>query len=102
MQCPKCHKDNPETAQYCVYCHAPIRFNCPSCKHVQDHGGKCDQCGLDFGKYASMLVFQMETQVKQERARVKGRNEIIKQVLLLPITGGFSLLKYFRNLLRGE
>jgi hypothetical protein len=43
-----------------------------------------------------MLVFQGQTSTKQARLRKKGRSEIIRQILLLPITGGWSLLKYLR------
>lgn len=96
MRCAKCGHDNPDTNQFCSQCHAPARFTCPACKHTQDHGGRCDQCGVDFVKYAMMLVFQGQTSTQQARLRRKGRGEIIRQILLLPITGGWSLLKYLR------
>ena len=102
MKCPKCSRENPESAQYCLRCHAPLRYVCPACKHVQLQGGKCDQCGVDFAKYLGMMQFQMKSQADQERARMRNRSAIFKQLLLLPITGGFSLLKYFRTRLRGE
>ncbi len=79
-----------------------LRYTCPSCKHIQTHGGKCDQCGVDFAKYAAVLQFQAKTEADQEHERVKARSSIIKQILLLPITGGFSLFKYFRSQLRGD
>src|SRR5690349_5255127 len=102
MECPKCHRANPDTIQFCVGCHAPLRYVCPSCQHTQPQGGQCEKCGVDFAKYLSMVQFQMMTDAKQERSRMKSRSEIFKQILLLPVTGGFSLLKYFRNRLRGE
>ncbi len=102
MQCPKCRQENPEAAQFCLRCHAPLRFTCPACKHVQTHPGKCDQCGVDFAKYAAMLIFQAKEESGQVRQRAKGRGEIIKQILLLPVTGGLSLLKYLRLRLRGD
>lgn len=49
-----------------------------------------------------MLQFQMKSEADQDRARLNNRSAIFKQILLLPITGGFSLLKYFRSRLRGE
>lgn len=97
MRCAKCGHDNPDTNQFCLRCHAPTRFTCPACKHTQDHGGHCDQCGVDFIKYATMLVFQGQTSTQQARLRKKGRGEVIRQILLLPITGGWSLLKYLRE-----
>ena len=96
MQCAKCGHDNPDSIQFCVRCHAPTLFTCPACKHTQKHGGNCDQCGVDFLKYAMMLVFQGRTESQQKRFRRKGKGEIIKQILLFPITGGWSLLKYLR------
>jgi hypothetical protein len=102
MRCPKCQHENPESAQFCLRCHATLRFICPACKHVQDHGQTCDACGIDFMKYAMMLQFKMKEQSDQERARLRNRSSIAKQILLLPITGGFSLLKFFRARLRGD
>jgi len=97
MRCTKCGHENPDTHAFCSRCHAPAWFTCPSCKHKQDHGGRCEQCGLDFAKYATMLIFQGQTATKQERLRKKGRSEFLRQILLLPITGGWSLLKYLRQ-----
>jgi hypothetical protein len=57
---------------------------------------------VDFAKYAMILGLQMKTQATQDRERVRSRGAIIKQILLLPITGGFSLLKFIRDRLRGE
>jgi hypothetical protein len=97
MQCAKCGQENPDANQFCSRCHNPSKFTCPACKHIQDHGGKCDECGVDFVKYAMMLVFQGQTSTQQSRLRKKGRGEVIRQILLLPITGGWSLLKYLRQ-----
>ena len=97
MRCTKCGHENPDTNEFCSRCHAPARFTCPACKHQQDHGGKCDDCGVDFVKYATMLVFQERESAQQSRLRKKGRSEVIRQILLLPVTGGWSLLKYLRQ-----
>jgi predicted ATP-dependent serine protease len=79
-----------------------VRYVCPACKQIQQVGGKCEQCGVDFAKYAMMLQFQMQSQAKQNRQRSKTRVSIIKQILLLPITGGLSLLGFLRSRLRGD
>jgi hypothetical protein len=50
---------------------------------------------VDFAKYAAMLVFQAKDAAQTERAKSQGRAAIVKQILLLPITGGLSLIKYF-------
>ena len=102
MRCPKCSQENSGTNQFCLRCHAPLRYTCPGCHHQQDHGGQCDQCGLDFAKYAAMMVFQAQTQAQKQREKSRTKNSIIKQVLLLPITGGLSLLGYLRSRARRE
>ena len=101
MQCPKCQQDNAATVQFCTRCHAPLLYKCPACKHVQTHGGQCDKCGVDFAKYSAMLIFSAKDAAARERERTRTRTSIIKQVLLLPITGGISLVKYLLGLLRG-
>jgi hypothetical protein len=48
---------------------------------------------VDFAKYAAMLVFQARQQVQGKRKRRKG--SLARQILLIPLTGGLSLLRYF-------
>ncbi len=102
MQCPKCKTENSETITFCVRCHTPLKYTCPSCKHVQLHGGTCEKCGVDFAKYAAMLVFRARDSAQLDRAKAKGRAAIWKQILLFPITGGLSLIKYFVGRARDE
>ncbi len=102
MQCPKCHEENPQTVKFCRRCHTPLSFTCPACHHVQSHGGTCDQCGVDLVKIALAFQTQMKVEADRSRERLKERSGWIRQIVLLPITGGFSLIKFFRNKLRGE
>jgi len=102
MECPKCRQQNPETVQFCRRCHTPLRYVCPACRHVQPAGGKCEQCGVDFAKYAVMLQFQAQAQAEQAHRRLRTRTSILKHIVLLPVTGGLSLLKFLRARLRGE
>jgi hypothetical protein len=97
MRCAKCGQENPDSNEFCSRCHNPTRYTCPSCGHIQEHGGQCDQCGLDFVKYATMLVFQGQTAAQQARQHKKVRGGILRQILLLPITGEWSLLKFLRQ-----
>jgi len=94
MQCPKCKTENSERVTYCVRCHTPLKYTCPACNHVQLQGGKCEKCGVDFAKYAAMLVFRARDDAQRERSKAKGRTAIWKQVFLFPITGGLSLIRY--------
>lgn len=57
---------------------------------------------MDFAKYATVLEFQMRSEGEQDRERSKSRLTILKQILLLPITGGLSLLGYLRSRIHGE
>jgi predicted amidophosphoribosyltransferase len=102
MVCPKCQQENSDTAQFCSRCHMTLRFVCPTCHNIQRHGGTCDKCGLDFMKYAVTLQYEMQAKADKERAKLRTRSSILKQILLLPVTGGFSLLKFFRAMFRGD
>ena len=102
MICQKCNHDNPETVRFCIRCHMTLRFTCPACQNVQAHGGTCGRCGVDFLKYAAILQFNMEHTVRREREKAKARSAAVKQVILLPITGGWSLMKYVKSALTGE
>ncbi|MGA2630729.1 MAG: zinc ribbon domain-containing protein [Terriglobia bacterium] len=102
MQCPKCHHENSDRVVFCARCHAPLRYICPACKHSQDHGGTCDACGVDFAKYAAMLVFKAESDARLAHEQSRSKSGAFKQILLLPITGGFSLIKYLLGRMKGE
>jgi hypothetical protein len=102
MQCPKCRHENSEKVQFCTICHTPLRFVCPACRHIQDHGGKCERCGVDFAKYAAMLVFQAREGVQAKRRQTRENASLARQILLIPLTGGLSLLRYLFSRFRRE
>ncbi len=102
MICQKCSHDNPETAEFCVRCHMALHFTCPACQYNQSHPGTCDACGVDFVKYGALLQFQLEQAVRNEREQAKTRSAVARQVVLLPVTGGWSLLRYVKSALSGE
>ncbi len=52
---------------------------------------------MDFLKYIGAVVAGKKIEADQIHDRIERRTGIIKQVFLLPITGGFSLIKYFRK-----
>lgn len=95
MECPKCKAANANTAQFCTRCHATLLYKCPSCRATQRHGGKCDKCGIDFAKYAAMMIAHEEARAAREHEKVREHASVWKQVFLLPITGGYSLIKFF-------
>ena len=99
MECPKCKTQNSDLEQFCRRCHMTLRYKCPSCGSAQRHGGKCDACGVDFAKFATMLIAQEQSRVDRQHEKIRGKASACKQLLLLPITGGFSLV---RRLLRRD
>src|ERR1700689_1725141 len=95
IKCPKCSADAREVARFCPRCHATLRFECPACKHEHRKGGSCEKCGVNFVKYITAVVAAKKVEADQVHDRIERRTGIIKQVFLLPITGGLSLFKYF-------
>jgi hypothetical protein len=95
MECPKCKTANADTAQFCTRCHATLLYKCPSCAATQRHGGKCDKCGIDFAKYATMMVAQEQIRASREHEKVRQNATTWRQIILLPVTGGYSLMKHF-------
>jgi hypothetical protein len=102
MQCPKCQTENADSARFCSRCHTPLRYECPACKNIQTRGGKCEKCGVDFAKYTAMLAFKAEQDTRRAREASRNRSGWIKQILLLPITGGISLVRFLLGRLKGE
>src|SRR6202050_4734719 len=94
IKCFKCGADAREIARFCQRCHATLRYECPACKHEQRKGGSCEKCGVDFLKYIGAVVAGKKAEADQIHDRIERRTAIIKQVFLLPITGGFSLIRF--------
>jgi uncharacterized membrane protein YvbJ len=92
MKCAKCGQENLGSRQYCVRCHHPLRFTCPSCTHQQERGGQCEKCGTDFAKFAAMLVFQTQSQAEAARLGRRQRHAKFRRVVLAIVTAGLSLL----------
>ena len=102
MQCPKCATDNPESFTYCARCHAPLKYTCPACKHVQLQGGKCDKCGVDFAKYLAMMVFQAKDAAQAERQKPGWRPPIWAHIVFFPIPTLVVLTLYIVRKVRGK
>jgi hypothetical protein len=96
MECPKCGQTVRDVATFCTRCHMTLRFKCPSCQNEQRHGGKCDKCGVDFMKFAAALMDQKRSKTDAEHERLESRSSLLKNLLLIPITGGLSLFNLFR------
>lgn len=93
MNCPKCGAEARDIARFCRRCHATLRYQCPSCKHEQRHGGTCEKCGVDFLKYISAVVAAKEAEADVIHDRLQRRSTLLKNVLLTPFTLGIPLIR---------
>jgi hypothetical protein len=69
---------------------------------VQSRGGTCEACGVDFVKYGAMKLATMQLDLERQRQRTRSRAALVKSLVLLPLTGGLSLLSYFRGRHRAD
>jgi Double zinc ribbon len=93
MQCPKCSAEARDIARFCPRCHATLRYECPSCKHEQRHGGQCDKCGVDFLKYITAVVSSKKTETDAAHDRLEQRSALAKNILFAPFTLGIPLIR---------
>jgi hypothetical protein len=93
MKCPKCNTDVRDVARFCQRCHATLRYECPSCRHEQRHGGTCEKCGVDFLKYITAVVAVKKAKADTEDERIEQRSNLMKNVLMTPFTLGIPLLR---------
>lgn len=96
MKCPKCGTDARDVARFCQRCHMTLRYTCPACKHEQRKGGSCEKCGVDFMKYIVAVVDAKKDSRDVEQERFDRRSGLVKNLLLIPFTGGLSLLGLLR------
>jgi hypothetical protein len=94
VQCPKCGGGARDIARFCPRCHMTLRYQCPACSNEQRHGGTCDKCGVDFGKYITAVVVAKQAEADVIHDRIDRRSQLMKNILLVPFTGGFTLLRY--------
>jgi hypothetical protein len=95
MNCPKCGTEARDIARFCPRCHMTLRFECPSCKHEQRHGGQCEKCGVDFLKYVNAIVAGKKNEADAARERLEDRSNLMKNVLFAPFTMGIPLIRSF-------
>ena len=84
-----------DVARFCTRCHATLRFKCPSCAHEQRQGGVCEACGVNFLKYATVMITEKKAESEREHDRMEERSGLLKSLLWVPLSGGISLVKYF-------
>jgi hypothetical protein len=95
MQCPKCNAEARDIARFCPRCHATLRYECPSCKHEQRHGGQCEKCGVDFLKYINAVLSAKKNEADAAHERLEQRSSLMKNLLFVPFTLGIPLIRNF-------
>jgi hypothetical protein len=93
MNCPKCGSEVRDIARFCRKCHATLRYQCPSCKYEQRHGGTCDKCGVDFLKYITAVVANKQAEADATHDKIERRSNLLKNILYVPFTLGIPLLR---------
>jgi zinc-ribbon domain len=93
MNCPKCGTEARDVARFCRRCHATLRYECPACNHEQRHGGKCDECGVDFLKYITAVVAAKQAEPDAINERQERRSNLLKNLLYVPFNLGIPLLR---------
>ncbi len=93
MQCPKCGAEERDVARFCRQCHATLRYECPSCKHEQRHGGICEKCGVNFLKYVTAVVAAKKAESDLDHDRLEQRSSLLKNLILMPFNLGIPLLR---------
>jgi hypothetical protein len=98
MKCPRCNSEVRDIARFCRRCHATLRYECPSCRHEQRHGGTCDKCGVNFLKYVTAVVSAKQAEADVIHERIERRSSLLTNILSLPFNAGIPLI---RKLLAG-
>ena len=93
MKCPKCSSEVRDIARFCRRCHATLRYECPSCRNEQRHGGICDRCGVNFLKYVTAVVSAKQAEADAIHERIERRSSLLTNLLSLPFTGGIPLIR---------
>ncbi|MBZ5696782.1 MAG: zinc-ribbon domain-containing protein [Acidobacteriia bacterium] len=93
MKCPKCGAEARDVARFCQRCHATLRYQCPSCKHEQRQGGKCEKCGVDFLKYVTAVVAAKQAEADVVHDRIDQRSALLRNLLTMPFNLGIPLIR---------
>jgi hypothetical protein len=95
MICPKCGSEERDVSRFCRRCHNTLRFVCPACANEQRHGGKCDECGVDFVKYIAAVIAAKQAEADAVHERIEQRSNLMKHLFWTPFTMGIPLLRSF-------
>ena len=99
MRCPKCDRDNPDDAKFCVGCGSPFAGRCAKCGSENPSDASfCKQCGtLQGGRAAPSAAFARPERVsvrdeQTDSAAVEGERKTVT-ALFADIKGSMDLME---------
>lgn len=85
--CPRCGRENPPQAYFCVDCHQILIHRCPNCWHEQRTGPICENCGANMPLYWEVaLEKSMEEENRLWWARMWAAAAWLAQIMMLPFS----------------
>jgi len=94
FSCPKCGRENPPSAEFCVSCHFVLQHRCPKCWHTQRGGDICEKCGTNFALFAELqLERSLAEQDRVARDKAVAGAGTYLQLLTLPFGGVGALYR---------
>lgn len=88
ISCPNCGNENPDTAYFCITCHAILIHRCPHCWHEQRDGMVCEKCRTNFALYWQLqLQAAMEEENRLWWEKLGAGIGKFLQIVTLPLYG---------------
>lgn len=85
--CPRCGRENPSSAYFCVDCHQILIHRCPKCWHEQRTGPICENCGTNMPAYwQAALEETMEEENRLGWERMWAAAMWLMQIVMLPFS----------------
>ena len=92
--CPRCGRENPPSAYFCVDCHQILIHRCPKCWHEQRTGPLCENCGANMPLYWEVaLEKSMEEENRLWWARLWAAATWFLQIVMLPFASVAGLAR---------
>ncbi|HEY7825348.1 MAG TPA: zinc ribbon domain-containing protein [Candidatus Acidoferrales bacterium] len=92
--CPRCGRENPPNAYFCVDCHQILIHRCPNCWHEQRTGPICENCGTNMPVYwQAALDKSMEDETRLGWARMWAAATWLAQIVMLPFGSAFGVAR---------
>ena len=92
--CPRCGRENPPEAYFCVACHQILIHRCPKCWHEQRTGPICENCGTNMPLYWEVALEKtMDEENRLWWARMWAAATWLAQIVMLPFGSAFGVAR---------